>query len=128
MAAASSSGMAAASSSGMVAASSSGMVAASSSGMVPGPFAGLKFRDLPQKYLKRNIELNLYNNIAGGDLSLKDPSVECVDTIAYYNHSFLLIVHPSHYYLSERDSLKRFQIVNIKIPKSVVDNRDMWDF
>jgi U-box domain len=121
-----SSGMAAVPSSRPSDAFFNGMAAVPSSRPSDAFSSGMAATPSPQ-FLKKQIAFNLYNNIAGDVLSLKDPSVECIKTIAYKNDNNLwIIVHPSY---PRQEYLKsRYYVVNIKVPKSVVDNRGMWDF
>jgi hypothetical protein len=89
------------------------------------------FDSLPAKYLKRENITNLYNTV-NENLVLKDSSEKCVETTAFYNGLWFLVVHPSHPHvkndLMEQYHKDHYSFQNIKIPQSVVDNRQMWDF
>jgi len=97
-----------------------------------GKMSSFNFDSLPAKYLKKNNITSLYNTI-DERLELKDSSVKCVETTAFYNGLYFIVVYPSHpnaktnlmeqyskgYYISYQ---------NIKIPQAVVEDRQMWDF
>ena len=94
--------------------------------------SSLTFDSLPSKYLKRDNITILYN-IVKERLELKDSSVECVDTTAFYNGLYFLVVYPTHPHV-KNDLMEQYKkgfyisYQNIKIPQSVVDDRQMWNF
>ena len=87
---------------------------------------------LPAKYLKRENIDRLYNK-TNENLILKDSSVKCIETTAFYNGLYFLVVYPSHPHV-KTDLMEQYSkgyfitYQNIKIPQSVVDDRQMWDF
>jgi hypothetical protein len=94
--------------------------------------SSFNFDSLPAKYLKRENITNLYNTV-NENLVLKDSSAICVETTAFYNGLWFLVVHPSHPHI-KNDLMGQYHngsyisCQNIKIPQSIVDNRQMWDF
>ncbi len=57
--------------------------------------SSFNFNSLPAKYLKRENITNLYS-ADNENLVLKDSSARCVETTAFYNGLWFLVVHPSH--------------------------------
>jgi hypothetical protein len=92
----------------------------------------INFDSLPPKYLKKDSITKLFNTI-NERLELKDSSVKCVETTAFYNGLYFLVVYPSHPHV-KTDLMEQYSkgyfitYQNIKIPQSVVDDRQMWDF
>jgi hypothetical protein len=94
--------------------------------------SSFNFDSLPPKYLKKDNITRLYY-IVNENLEIKDSSVKCVDTTAFYNGLYFLVVYPSHPHV-KTDLMELYNkgfyttYQNIKIPQSVVDDRQMWDF
>jgi len=94
--------------------------------------SSFNFDSLPPKYLKRDNITKIYN-IDNENLVLKESSVKCVETAAFYNGLYFLVVFPSHPHVktSLMDQYQKGYFINyqnIKIPQSIVDDRQMWDF
>ena len=94
--------------------------------------SSFNFDSLPPKYLKKDNITNLYNTV-NENLVLKDSSVKCVETTAFYNGLWFVVVHPSHPHVKNNlmDLYEKGYYISyqtIKIPQSYIDNRQMWDF
>ncbi len=94
--------------------------------------SSFSFDSLPSKYLKRDNITSLYNTV-DERLELKDSSVKCVETTAFYNGLYFIVVYPSHPHV-KNDLMEQYNkgyfitYQNIKIPQSVIEDRQMWDF
>ena len=94
--------------------------------------SSFNFDSLPPKYLKKDSITRLYN-IVNERLELKDSSVKCLDTTAFYNGLYFIVVYPSHPN-AKTNLMEQYQngyfitYQNIKIPQTSIDDRQMWDF
>jgi hypothetical protein len=57
--------------------------------------SSFNFDSLSPKYLKKDSITRLYNTI-NENLELKDSSIKCVETTAFYNGLYFIVVYPSH--------------------------------
>ncbi len=94
--------------------------------------SSFKFDLLPPKYLKKDTITKLYNT-DNETLVLKESSVNCVDTTVFFNGLYFIVVFPNNPHI-KTNLMEQYQkgyyisYQNIKIPQSVVDDRQMWDF
>jgi hypothetical protein len=94
--------------------------------------SSFNFDSLPPKYLKNDSITRLYN-IVNERLELKDSSVKCVDTTVFYNNLYFFVVYPTHPHV-KNDLMEQYvkgyyiSYQDIKIPQSIVDDRQMWNF
>ncbi len=82
--------------------------------------SSFNFDSLPAKYLKRDNIKNIYN-IDNENLVLKESSVKSVETTAFFNGLYFLVIHPSHPHVkaSLMDQYQKGYFINyqnIKIP------------
>ena len=70
--------------------------------------SSFNFNSLPAKYLKRENITNLYSNV-NENLVLKDSLEKCVETTAFYNGLWFLVVHPSHPHV--KNDLKNIPLI-----------------
>ena len=90
------------------------------------------FDSFQPKYLKKNNISMLYYTV-NENLILKDSSVICIETTAFYNGLYFLVIYPNHPHI-KTDLMELYNrgfyisYQKIKIPQSVVDDRQMWDF
>jgi hypothetical protein len=94
--------------------------------------SSFNFDSLPPKYLKKDSITRLYNTV-NEKLELKDSSVKCVETTAFFNGLYFIVVYPSHPTVkaSLMDQYQKGYYISyqtIKIPLADIDNRQMWDF
>jgi hypothetical protein len=94
--------------------------------------SSFNFDSLSPKYLKKDTIKTIYN-IDNENLVLKESSVKCVESTAFYNGLYFVVVFPSHPTVkaSLMDQYQKGYYINyqnIKIPQSIVDDRQMWDF